>query len=65
MRARRGSGLFVPGRKWVACGRLESRWAMGKYALHPDIQRELEWTGPLEQGTPKMGSLLGGEWIYG
>ncbi len=36
-----------------------------KYALHPDIQRELEWMGPLQEGTPKMGSLLGGDGIYG
>ncbi|HEY1810681.1 MAG TPA: DUF362 domain-containing protein [Acidobacteriaceae bacterium] len=36
-----------------------------KYALHPDIQRELEWMGPLQEGTPKMGSLLHGDWIYG
>ena len=36
-----------------------------KYALHPDIQRELEWMGPLEGGSPKIGSLLHGDWIYG
>ncbi|HEX3986380.1 MAG TPA: DUF362 domain-containing protein [Acidobacteriaceae bacterium] len=36
-----------------------------KYALHPDIQKELEWMGPLQDGTPKMGSLLHGDWIYG
>lgn len=36
-----------------------------KYALHPDIQRELEWMGPLQAGTPKMGSLLHGDTIYG
>ncbi len=36
-----------------------------KYALHPDMQRELEWMGPLKEGSPKMGSLLHGDWIYG
>lgn len=28
-----------------------------KYQLHPDIQRELEWMGPLVNGSPKVGSL--------
>lgn len=28
-----------------------------KYALHHDIQRELEWMGPLNEGSPKVGSL--------
>lgn len=28
-----------------------------KYALHPDIQHELEWMGPLVDGSPKIGSL--------
>lgn len=28
-----------------------------KYQLHPDLQRELEWMGPLEVGSPKVGTL--------
>jgi uncharacterized protein (DUF362 family) len=28
-----------------------------KYQLHPDLQRELEWMGPLTVGSPKVGSL--------
>ncbi|MGC2640048.1 MAG: DUF362 domain-containing protein [Acidobacteriaceae bacterium] len=28
-----------------------------KYQLHPDIQRELEWMGPLANGSPKVGRL--------
>jgi uncharacterized protein (DUF362 family) len=36
-----------------------------KYQLHPDIQRELEWMGPLKTGSPTMGSLLGADTIYG
>lgn len=28
-----------------------------KYQLHPDLQRELEWMGPLQNGSPKVGSL--------
>jgi len=28
-----------------------------KYALHPDIQHELEWMGPLKNGSPTIGSL--------
>ena len=28
-----------------------------KYQLHPDIQRELEWMGPLVNGSPQVGSL--------
>lgn len=36
-----------------------------KYQLHPDIQRELEWMGPLKSGSPSMGSLLRGDEIYG
>lgn len=28
-----------------------------KYQLHPQIRKELEWMGPLQQGSPKMGSL--------
>jgi uncharacterized protein (DUF362 family) len=36
-----------------------------KYQLHPDIQRELEWMGPLQQADPKMGSLLGADSTYG
>jgi uncharacterized protein (DUF362 family) len=37
-----------------------------KYALHPDIHRELEWMGPLTEGSPKVGSLLQPhDFIYG
>lgn len=38
-----------------------------KYALHPDVQRELEWMGPLkEMISPKVGSLLQpNDFIYG
>jgi uncharacterized protein (DUF362 family) len=32
-----------------------------KYQLHPEIQKELEWMGPLQSGSPKMGSLVQGE----
>jgi uncharacterized protein (DUF362 family) len=28
-----------------------------KYALHPDLERELQWMGPLKEGSPKVGSL--------
>jgi uncharacterized protein (DUF362 family) len=35
-----------------------------KYALHPDIQRELEWMGPLKTGSPTIGSLLRGDETY-
>ena len=28
-----------------------------KYALHPDLERELQWMGPLQEGSPKVGSL--------
>jgi uncharacterized protein (DUF362 family) len=37
-----------------------------KYALHPDIQRELQWMGPLNSGSPTIGSLLPPhDFIYG
>jgi uncharacterized protein (DUF362 family) len=36
-----------------------------KYQLHPDIERELQWMGPLKEGSPKVGSLLGADTIYG
>jgi uncharacterized protein (DUF362 family) len=37
-----------------------------KYQLHPDIQRELEWMGPLKTGSPTMGGLVQGEdSVYG
>ncbi|HEX4007398.1 MAG TPA: DUF362 domain-containing protein [Acidobacteriaceae bacterium] len=37
-----------------------------KYALHPDIQRELQWMGPLSEGSPKVGSLREQlDFIYG
>jgi hypothetical protein len=36
-----------------------------KYQLHPDIQRELEWMGPLKTGSPNMGGLARGDEIYG
>lgn len=29
-----------------------------QYELHPNIRRELEWLGPIGQGSPTMGSLL-------
>ncbi|HEX4067113.1 MAG TPA: DUF362 domain-containing protein [Acidobacteriaceae bacterium] len=28
-----------------------------KYQLHPDLERELQWMGPLQIGSPKVGSL--------
>ena len=36
-----------------------------KYQRHPDIQRELEWMGPLKAGSPTIGSLARGDEIYG
>lgn len=37
-----------------------------KYQLHPDIQQELEWMGPLKELPPRVGTLLRPqEWIYG
>ena len=37
-----------------------------KYALHPEIQRELEWMGPLREGSPTLGSLqTSPDFIYG
>lgn len=37
-----------------------------KYALHPDVQRELEWMGPLKEISPRVGSLLQPhDFIYG
>jgi hypothetical protein len=37
-----------------------------KYALHPDIERELQWMGPLKEISPKVGSLLQPhDFIYG
>jgi hypothetical protein len=37
-----------------------------KYQLHPDIQRELLWMGPLQELSPKVGSLLQPhDFIYG
>jgi uncharacterized protein (DUF362 family) len=37
-----------------------------KYQLHPDIQRELQWMGPLKELSPKVGSLLQPhDFIYG
>jgi uncharacterized protein (DUF362 family) len=35
-----------------------------KYALHPQIEKELEWMGPLKAGSPTMGSLLLGDETY-
>jgi uncharacterized protein (DUF362 family) len=35
-----------------------------KYQLHPQIQKELEWMGPLQKGSPTMGSLLLGDETY-
>jgi uncharacterized protein (DUF362 family) len=35
-----------------------------KYQLHPQIQKELEWMGPLQKGSPTMGSLLTGDETY-
>ena len=32
-----------------------------KYRLHPDIDRELEWMGPMEDLPPKLGYCLPGE----
>ena len=37
-----------------------------KYQLHPDVQRELEWMGPLKEISPKVGSLIQPhDFIYG
>ena len=40
-----------------------------KYQLHQDIERELQWMGPMEELPPKVGSLLhpydSHEFIYG
>lgn len=37
-----------------------------KYALHGDIQRELQWMGPLSDGSPKVGSLAERlDFVYG
>ena len=37
-----------------------------KYALHPGIQRELQWMGPLSEGSPKVGDLRDQlDFIYG
>jgi len=37
-----------------------------KYALHPDLQRELEWMGPLNVGSPRVGGLPERhEYVYG
>ena len=37
-----------------------------KYRLHADIDRELQWMGPMEDLPPKLGSLhKGHEFIYG
>ena len=32
-----------------------------KYRLHPDIDRELQWMGPMEDLPPKLGFRWGGE----
>ena len=36
-----------------------------KYRLHSDIDRELQWMGPMEDLPPKLGSLQKHEFIYG
>lgn len=37
-----------------------------KYRLHPDIDRQLQWMGPMEDLPPKLGSLRGPQdFIYG
>jgi uncharacterized protein (DUF362 family) len=37
-----------------------------KYQLHPDIQHELEWMGPLKNGSPTIGSLAERlDFVYG
>ncbi len=37
-----------------------------KYRLHSDIDRELQWRGPMEDLPPKLGSIRdNGEFIYG
>jgi uncharacterized protein (DUF362 family) len=37
-----------------------------KYKLHDDIQRELQWMGPLSDGSPKVGSLAERlDFVYG
>jgi hypothetical protein len=36
-----------------------------KYRLHSDIDRELQWMGPMEDLPPKLGSLNKHEFIYG
>jgi uncharacterized protein (DUF362 family) len=36
-----------------------------KYALHPDVQHELEWMGPMNQLPPRVGMLLDPKkWTY-
>jgi len=37
---------------------------MKKYQLHPQIQKELEWMGPLQKGSPTMGGLERAGEIY-
>ena len=32
-----------------------------KYRLHPDIDRELQWMGPMEDLPPKLGLRWNGE----
>jgi len=37
-----------------------------KYQLHPDMQQELEWMGPMNELPPRVGSLLRPEeWVRG
>jgi uncharacterized protein (DUF362 family) len=36
-----------------------------KYRLHSDIDRELQWMGPMEDLPPKLGNLRKHEFIYG
>jgi uncharacterized protein (DUF362 family) len=36
-----------------------------KYRLHSDIDRELQWMGPMEDLPPKLGSLNKHEFVYG
>jgi uncharacterized protein (DUF362 family) len=37
-----------------------------KYQLHPDVQHELEWMGPLKNGSPTIGSLAERlDFVYG
>jgi len=59
-----GVGQYDLGRIAVLGASIES--VAKKYQLHPDIQRELQWMGPIQELSPKVGGLLHpGESAYG